>query len=95
MTEHAPCVLLIEDDFQIRRVVRNALERQGMRVEEAAACASGLEKAGQVTPELVVLDLGLPDQDGIDFINTLPDADAIVIAADGKVSYSKGLQPPQ
>jgi len=68
MTEHAPCVLLIEDDFQIRRVVRNALERQGMRVEEAAACASGLEKAGQVTPELVVLDLGLPDRDGIDFI---------------------------
>jgi thiamine biosynthesis lipoprotein len=32
---------------------------------------------------------------GIDFINSLPDADAIVIAADGKVSYSKGLQPPQ
>ncbi len=32
---------------------------------------------------------------GLDFINSLPDADAIVIAADGKVSYSKGLQPPQ
>jgi FAD:protein FMN transferase len=37
----------------------------------------------------------LGPKDGIDFINTLPDADAIVIAADGKVSYSKGLQPPQ
>jgi thiamine biosynthesis lipoprotein ApbE len=32
---------------------------------------------------------------GLDFINTLPDVDAVVIAADGKVSYSKGLQAPQ
>lgn len=36
----------------------------------------------------------LGPRDGLDFINSLPDADAIVIAADGKVSYSKGLQPP-
>jgi thiamine biosynthesis lipoprotein len=36
----------------------------------------------------------LGPKDGLDFINSLPDADAIVIAADGKVSYSKGLQPP-
>ena len=36
----------------------------------------------------------LGPKDGIEFINSLPDADAIVIAADGKVSYSKGMQPP-
>jgi two-component system KDP operon response regulator KdpE len=61
-------VLVIEDDFQIRRLVRNALERQGLRVEEAAACTPGMEKAGQLAPDLVVLDLGLPDQDGLSFI---------------------------
>ncbi|NHZ99474.1 two-component system response regulator KdpE [Massilia sp. CCM 8734] len=71
MTDPAPTALLVEDEPQIRRFVRAALEDEGWVVFEAATMQRGLIDAGTRTPELVVLDLGLPDGDGIAFIADL------------------------
>ncbi|NML24918.1 response regulator [Zoogloea dura] len=62
-------VLVIEDELQIRHVVRLALEREGLPVVEAESCAGGLAEAGRSRPGLVILDLGLPDGDGARFID--------------------------
>ena len=66
-----PTALLVEDEPQIRRFVRAALEQEGWQVHEATSMARGLIDAGTRRPDLVVLDLGLPDGDGIDFIADL------------------------
>jgi two-component system KDP operon response regulator KdpE len=68
MSEPAPVAVLIEDERQIRRFVRDALETEGWTVFEAESVKQGLVEAGTRKPDLVVLDLGLPDKDGIDFI---------------------------
>ncbi len=68
MTETAPLALLVEDEPQIRRFVRAALEEEGWHVHEAATVQRGLSDAGTRSPDLIILDLGLPDGDGIDFI---------------------------
>jgi len=57
-------VLVIDDEPQIRRVVRNALEGAGVRVIEAAGGREGIDRAAAERPDLVVLDLGLPDVAG-------------------------------
>jgi two-component system, OmpR family, KDP operon response regulator KdpE len=62
----APTVLVIDDEPQIRRVVRHALEADGMRVREAATGREGMDVAAAERPELIVLDLGLPDVAGVD-----------------------------
>jgi two-component system KDP operon response regulator KdpE len=60
--------LLVEDEPQIRRFVRAALEEEGWHVHESASMQRGLIDAGTRRPDLVILDLGLPDGDGNDFI---------------------------
>ena len=59
-------VLVIDDEPQIRRVVRSALEVDGARVLEAATGREGAELAAAEQPDLIVLDLGLPDLPGLD-----------------------------
>ena len=71
MNDTAPVALLVEDEPQIRRFVRAALEEEGWQVHEAATMRRGLIDAGTRTPDLIVLDLGLPDGDGIDFITDI------------------------
>ena len=61
-------VLIIEDERQIRRFVRVALEEEGCRVIEAGTMAEGLALTGAERPDLIVLDLGLPDGNGVDLI---------------------------
>ena len=68
MSEPRPTALLVEDEPQIRRFVRAALEQEGWQVHEAAELKRALIDAGTRRPDLVVLDLGLPDGDGVDFI---------------------------
>lgn len=68
MHEPRPTALLVEDEPQIRRFVRAALEQEGWQVHEAAELKRALIDAGTRRPDLVVLDLGLPDGDGVDFI---------------------------
>jgi two-component system KDP operon response regulator KdpE len=59
---------MIEDEPEIRRFVRMALESEGLEVFEAVNLKRGLIDAATRRPELIVLDLGLPDGDGLDFI---------------------------
>jgi two-component system KDP operon response regulator KdpE len=64
----SPLVLVIEDDHEIRRFVRAALEAEGYRVAEAETVRRAVIEAGTRKPDLAVLDLGLPDEDGTAFI---------------------------
>ncbi len=66
-----PTILLVEDDPHIRRFVRAALEGDGCRVAEAGTVQQGLIEAGTRKPDLVILDLGLPDADGLRFVHDL------------------------
>ncbi|MGV8803807.1 MAG: two-component system response regulator KdpE [Polaromonas sp.] len=63
-----PVVIVIEDEPQIRRFVRGALEAEGWQVFEAGTLQRGLAEAGTRQPDLLVLDLGLPDGDGLALI---------------------------
>jgi two-component system KDP operon response regulator KdpE len=64
-------VLIIEDEKQIRRFVRAAVEEENCQVTEAQTIAQGLIEAGQSKPDLIILDLGLPDGDGLSLIRDL------------------------
>ena len=64
----SPVVVVIEDEPQIRRFVRAALEAEGWQVFEADTAKKGLSEAGTRKPDLLVLDLGLPDGNGLDLI---------------------------
>jgi two-component system KDP operon response regulator KdpE len=63
-----PVVVVIEDEPQIRRFVRSALEAEGWQVFEADTVQKGLTEACTRKPDLLVLDLGLPDSDGLHLI---------------------------
>ncbi|MGO4477449.1 two-component system response regulator KdpE [Massilia sp. 2TAF26] len=71
MSDFIGVALLVEDEPHIRRFVRGALEQEGWQVHEAATLQRGLVEAGTRKPDLVILDLGLPDGDGVDFIGDL------------------------
>jgi two-component system, OmpR family, KDP operon response regulator KdpE len=77
-------VLVVEDEAEIRRFVRMSLEREGFDVFEADGVKRGLIEAGTRRPDLVVLDLGLPDGDGVDLIRDLrgwSDVPVLVLSA--------------
>ncbi len=71
MSELRARVLVVEDEADIRRFVRMALESEGHEVFEADGVRRGLIEAGTRRPDVVVLDLGLPDGDGVEFIRDL------------------------
>lgn len=64
-------VLIVEDEQAIVRFLRTALEADGLRVHDAGTMQRGLLEAATRKPDLIILDLGLPDGDGIDFIRDL------------------------
>ena len=68
---HLPVVLIIDDEIQMRRLLRVSLEGNGYRVFEAASGQEGLLEAAQRRPDIVVLDLGLPDMDGLSVLKRL------------------------
>ena len=67
----AGIAVLVEDEPQIVRFVRSALEAEGWEVHDASTVARGLVECGTRRPDLVVVDLGLPDRDGIELIREL------------------------
>ena len=69
--DSAARILLVEDDAEIRRFVRQTLVAEGYTVHEAETQQRGLIEAGTRKPDLLILDLGLPDGDGIDLIRDL------------------------
>jgi DNA-binding response OmpR family regulator len=66
-----PSILLIEDDLEIRRLVAEGLAARGHHVESAATGMEGLQLAVKGSPDLVVLDLGLPDIDGRELLRMI------------------------
>jgi two-component system KDP operon response regulator KdpE len=66
--DNPPLVLVVEDDKEIRRFVRAALEADNYHVVEAETVRRGVIEAGTRKPDIAVLDLGLPDDDGVVFI---------------------------
>ena len=79
-------IVLIEDDVDIRRLVADALAAQGHDVESAAAALEGLQLTVKGKPDLVVMDLGLPDLDGTELlrmIRAVSQVPIIVITARG------------
>lgn len=81
MSNSRPKVLLIEDEVPIRRFIRSALESEGYTVAERDTGTEGLREAVQTPPDVVILDLGLPDMDGIVVLSRLREwfAGAIII----------------
>lgn len=71
MSEAGAVIVCIEDDPQIRRFLRTGLGAQGFQVFEAETGNQGLVEAGTRKPDLVILDLGLPDMDGVDVVKRL------------------------
>ena len=66
-----PIILLIEDDAQIRRFLRASLVTQGYELIEAGTGQEGLALAASRVPDVVLLDLGLPDMEGLEVIKQL------------------------
>ena len=68
MSTASPIVILVEDERQIRRFVRTALEAESWTVVESDTLRQGVADAGTHKPDLIILDLGLPDGDGMELI---------------------------
>jgi two-component system KDP operon response regulator KdpE len=69
--DYSPTVLLVEDEPHIRRFVRESLQAEGCTVHEADTLKRGLIDAGTRQPDVVILDLGLPDGDGMTLIREM------------------------
>lgn len=84
MHDDDPSVLVIEDDPDIRQLVGAMLGREGYSVNEAATGREGLRSFHEARPELVILDVGLPDLDGwqvLERIRDMSDAPVLVLTA--------------
>lgn len=93
MSESTSVALLVEDEPQIRRFVRNALEAEGWQVFEAETMQRGLVDAGTRKPDMIILDLGLPDGDGVDFIQDVRKWSAIpIIVLSARVDESDKIE---
>jgi two-component system KDP operon response regulator KdpE len=84
-----PVVVLIEDEPEIRRFLRASLTGHGYRLFEATTGAEGLREAESRQPDIVVLDLGLPDLDGLEVIRRLREWTAVPII----VLSARGQEP--
>jgi len=79
MPAQEPTVLVIEDEAPIRHFLRTTLSGQGFQVTEASTGEEGLAQAAARTPDIIVLDLGLPDLDGLEVTRRLREWTAIPI----------------
>jgi two-component system KDP operon response regulator KdpE len=84
MMRDAIRVLVIDDEAAIRALLRGALEPAGYRVTEADSAAAALAAAHREAPHVVLLDLGLPDRDGLDLIAPLRKAGATVLVVSAR-----------
>jgi two-component system KDP operon response regulator KdpE len=70
-TPHPQNILIIDDEVQIRRLLRVTLEAHGYHIFEAVCGKDGLAEAAQCRPDAIILDLGLPDMDGVTVLQRL------------------------
>jgi two-component system KDP operon response regulator KdpE len=79
MSEGLARILIVDDELAVRRMLRIGLTSHGYEVDEAADGAAALRSAVERAPQLVVLDLGLPDLDGVDVIRRLREWSAVPV----------------
>ncbi|HEY6099013.1 MAG TPA: response regulator [Anaeromyxobacter sp.] len=87
MSDADPLVLVVEDEMQVRRFLRAALTSHGYRLVEAGSMREGEQLATSHNPDVFLLDLGLPDGDGVDLARRLREwsrAPIIVLSARGR-----------
>jgi len=87
MAEALPTILIIEDEEPIRRFLRLSLEGHAFRTVETSTGAEGLALGASHNPEIILLDLGLPDMDGLEVIKKFrswSSAPIIILSARGK-----------
>jgi len=75
----SPCVLIVDDEPPIRRLLRTSLNAQDYRTVEAATAAEALASIAADKPDVVILDLGLPDRDGLEVIRMVRATSAVPI----------------
>jgi two-component system KDP operon response regulator KdpE len=93
MTEPTAIALLIEDEPQIRRFVRASMEAEGWQIFETETMKRGLIEAGTRKPNLIILDLGLPDGDGIDFIRDVREWSTVpIIVLSARVAETEKIK---
>jgi two-component system KDP operon response regulator KdpE len=85
---HSPLVLIIEDEAPIRHFLRITLEGNGFRIREAPTARDGILQAVTQRPDLILLDLGLPDGDGLEVTRTVRTESAVPII----VLSARGLE---
>jgi two-component system KDP operon response regulator KdpE len=66
-----PVILVIDDESQIRRLLRLSLEAHGYQIKEATTAQEGLQMVAMARPDCIILDLGLPDMEGLDALKKL------------------------
>jgi len=71
VSEPKSVIVAVEDDPQIRRFLRTGLESHGFQIHEADTGKAGLTEAANRKPDLVILDLGLPDMDGVEVVRKI------------------------
>jgi two-component system KDP operon response regulator KdpE len=89
MSTNVPRILVIEDEAPIRRFLRVSLGNENYEVNEAETAEKGIKLAASMPPDLIILDLGLPDLDGMEVIRQLRDwftLTIIVLSARGRES---------
>ncbi|MCX7096595.1 MAG: response regulator [Methylococcales bacterium] len=79
MSQAVPVIVVIEDDPAIRLFLRTGLATHGFKVFEAGTGRQGITEAGLRKPELIILDLGLPDMDGVAVIKAIREWSALPI----------------
>ncbi len=72
-------ILVVDDEAQIRRLLQISLESEGYRVHTAETGKEGIEQSAMVHPELMILDLGLPDRDGLDVLRLVREWSAMPV----------------
>jgi two-component system KDP operon response regulator KdpE len=88
---NAATILIVDDEPPIRRLLRTSLASQGFQVNEAADGRGALAEIARSRPDLVILDLGLPDMDGAEVIRTLRgDGNAVPILVLSSRADEKG-----
>ncbi len=71
MAEHTPCVLVVDDEKEIRKILSNILEKEGLKVITASDAKQAMEKICFDTPDAVLLDIRMPGQSGMDVLKTI------------------------
>jgi two-component system KDP operon response regulator KdpE len=87
VTDSRPLVVVVEDEPQMRRFLRASLGAEGYRVREAWTVADGVREVAAEHPDVVLLDLGLPDGDGLDLVRRVREWSAVpivVVSARGR-----------